>query len=42
MSGIVSAIADQTALGDVRLALAGISSLGSLLVGASCSAILVN
>ena len=42
MSGIVSAIADQTALGDVRLALAGISSLGSFLIGASCSAILVN
>ncbi|AOR73070.1 hypothetical protein BBJ41_36560 [Burkholderia stabilis] len=42
MSGIVSAIADQTALGDVRLVLAGISSLGSFLIGASCSAILVN
>ena len=42
MSGIVSAIADQTALGDIQLALAGISSLGSFLIGASCSAILVN
>ncbi|QUN40879.1 DUF1275 domain-containing protein [Burkholderia cenocepacia] len=42
MSGIVSAIADQTALGDVRLALAGISSLGSFLIGAACSAVLVN
>ncbi|AOK14618.1 hypothetical protein WT26_00690 [Burkholderia cepacia] len=42
MSGIVSAIADQTALGDVRLALAGIGSLASFLVGAGCSAVLVN
>jgi uncharacterized membrane protein YoaK (UPF0700 family) len=36
------AIAEQTALGDLPLALAGISSLASFLVGASCSAILVN
>ncbi|WP_321783849.1 YoaK family protein [Burkholderia pyrrocinia] len=42
MSGIVSAIADQTALGDVRLVLAGIGSLASFLVGAGCSAVLVN
>ncbi|VWB20297.1 YoaK family protein [Burkholderia metallica] len=42
MTGIVSAIADQTALGDVRFALAGISSLGSFLIGAGCSAVLVN
>lgn len=42
MSGIVSAIADQTALGDVRLMLAGIGSLVSFLVGAGCSAMLVN
>ena len=42
MSGIVSAIADQTALGGARLALAGIGSLGSFLVGAGCSAVLVN
>ena len=42
MSGIVSAIADQTALGDVRLVLAGVGSLVSFLVGAGCSAVLVN
>ncbi|BAX63569.1 MULTISPECIES: YoaK family protein [Burkholderia cepacia complex] len=42
MSGIVSAIADQAALGDIPLALAGISSLASFLVGAGCSAVLVN
>ncbi|MEX3856006.1 YoaK family protein [Paraburkholderia sp. BR10923] len=42
MSGIVSAIADQAALGDLRLVLAGIGSLASFLVGAGCSAVLVN
>jgi uncharacterized membrane protein YoaK (UPF0700 family) len=42
MSGIVSAIADQAALGDVRLMLAGIGSLLSFLTGAGCSAVLVN
>ncbi|WP_179402127.1 YoaK family protein [Burkholderia guangdongensis] len=42
MSGIVSAIADQTALGDVRLVSASIGSLASFLVGAGCSAVLVN
>lgn len=42
MSGIVSAIADQAALGEIPLALAGISSLASFLVGAGCSAVLVN
>ncbi|KVO72859.1 hypothetical protein WJ78_05715 [Burkholderia ubonensis] len=42
MSGIVSAIADQATLGDVRLVLAGIGSLASFLVGAGCSAVLVN
>ncbi|KVK80943.1 hypothetical protein WS90_16870 [Burkholderia cepacia] len=42
MSGIVSAIADQTALGDIRLVLAGIGSLSSFLIGAGCSAVLVN
>ncbi|WP_322025603.1 YoaK family protein [Burkholderia sp. BCC1977] len=42
MSGIVSAIADQTALGDIRLVLAGVGSLASFLVGAGCSAVLVN
>ena len=42
MSGIVSAIADQTALGDIRLVLAGVGSLASFLLGAGCSAVLVN
>ncbi|WP_213300598.1 YoaK family protein [Paraburkholderia sacchari] len=42
MSGIVSAIADQAALGDIRLVLAGIGSLASFLLGAACSAVLVN
>lgn len=42
MSGIVSSIADQAALGDLPLALAGIGSLASFLIGAGCSAVLVN
>jgi uncharacterized membrane protein YoaK (UPF0700 family) len=42
MSGIVSSIADQAALGDIPLALAGIGSLASFLIGAGCSAVLVN
>lgn len=42
MSGIVSAIADQLALGDVPLALAGIGSLSSFIFGAGCSAVLIN
>ena len=42
MSGVVSAIADQTALGDVSLVLAGIGSLISFILGAACSAVLVN
>ncbi|TKC81452.1 DUF1275 domain-containing protein [Trinickia terrae] len=42
MSGIVSAIADQAALGDIPLALGGIGSLVSFLLGAACSAVLVN
>ncbi|EEE07299.1 TPA: DUF1275 domain-containing protein [Burkholderia multivorans] len=42
MSGVVSAIADQAALGDIRLVLAGVGSLASFLVGAGCSAMLVN
>lgn len=42
MSGVVSAIADQAALGDIRLVLGGIGSLASFLVGAGCSAVLVN
>jgi uncharacterized membrane protein YoaK (UPF0700 family) len=42
MSGVVSAIADQTALGDFSLVLAGAGSLTSFLLGAACSAVLVN
>lgn len=42
MSGVVSAIADQLALGDIQLVLAGIGSLGSFIIGAGCSAVLVN
>ncbi|MGF6970367.1 uncharacterized membrane protein YoaK (UPF0700 family) [Paraburkholderia sp. WC7.3g] len=42
MSGVVSAIADQTALGDLSLVLAGAASLISFLLGAACSAVLVN
>jgi uncharacterized membrane protein YoaK (UPF0700 family) len=42
MSGIVSAIADEAVLGDVALVLAGIGSLISFLLGAACSAVLVN
>ncbi|WP_114810905.1 YoaK family protein [Paraburkholderia kururiensis] len=42
MSGVVSTIADQFALGDIELVLAGIGSLVSFLIGAGCSAVLVN
>jgi uncharacterized membrane protein YoaK (UPF0700 family) len=42
MSGVVSAIADQTALGDLSLVLAGAGSLISFTFGAACSAVLVN
>lgn len=42
MSGVVSAIADQAALGDLSLVLAGIGSLISFLLGAASSAVLVN
>lgn len=42
MSGIVSAIADEAVLGDGALVLAGIGSLISFLLGAACSAVLVN
>ncbi|AGK50825.1 MULTISPECIES: YoaK family protein [Burkholderia] len=42
MSGIVSAIADQAALGDIVLVFAGIASLASFLLGAATSAVLVN
>ncbi|MDR6207872.1 YoaK family protein [Paraburkholderia graminis] len=42
MSGVVSSIADQAALGDLTLVLAGTGSLISFLLGAACSAVLVN
>lgn len=42
MSGIVSATAGHSALGDTTLAAAGFISLLSFLIGASCTAILVN
>jgi uncharacterized membrane protein YoaK (UPF0700 family) len=42
MSGIVSAMADNTALGDVKLVLAGLGAFLFFLAGASCSAILIN
>ncbi|CDY79145.1 Probable transmembrane protein [Caballeronia glathei] len=42
MSGVVSAIADQAALGDVALVLSGAGSLISFLLGAVCSTVLVN
>jgi len=42
MSGVVSAIADQTALGDLSLVLAGAGSLIKILLGAACSSVLVN
>lgn len=42
MSGIVSAAADQLALGDLALVLAALGSLLSFLAGAACSAIMIN
>jgi len=42
MTGIVSAMADNLALGTVDLALAGLGALLSFVIGAACSAILVN
>jgi len=42
MSGVISAIADQAALGDLSLVLAGVGSLISFTLGAGCSAMLVN
>lgn len=42
MSGIVSSIADDAALGNVAFALAGIASLASFVLGAACSAVLIN
>lgn len=42
MTGIVSAMADNLALGTVDLALAGLGALLSFVIGAACSALLVN
>lgn len=42
MTGIVSAMTDDLALGNVGLALAGLGALLSFLCGAACSAILIN
>ena len=42
MSGIVSAIADDLVLGDLQLVLAGLGSLLSFMVGAACSAVMIN
>ncbi|MCY1332637.1 hypothetical protein D9M68_208620 [compost metagenome] len=42
MSGIVSSMADDLALGDVSLVLSGFGALLSFLGGAACSAVLVN
>lgn len=42
MSGIVSSLADNLALGDTHVVVAGLSSLLSFLVGAATSAILIN
>ncbi len=42
MTGIVSLMADDIALGNIRLALAGLGALLSFLAGAACSAILIN
>ncbi|CAB3790579.1 YoaK family protein [Paraburkholderia caffeinilytica] len=42
MSGIVSSLADNLALGDTDVVVAGLSSLLSFLVGAATSAILIN
>lgn len=42
MSGIVSAMADNLALGNVGLLLEGLGALLSFLAGAACSAVLIN
>ncbi|MDF3837448.1 DUF1275 domain-containing transporter [Cupriavidus basilensis] len=42
MSGIVSAMADNLALGNIGLILDGLGALLSFLAGAACSAILIN
>lgn len=42
MSGIISSMADNLALGDVDLVFAGLAAFLSFVAGAACSAILVN
>ena len=42
MTGIVSSIADDLVLGQVGLALAGLTSLAAFMLGAMCTAIMVN
>ena len=42
MTGVVSSVADNAALGEVHLVLAGVESLLSFLLGAATSAILIN
>lgn len=42
MTGIVSSMADDLAMGTLDLALAGLGALLSFVIGAACSAILVN
>lgn len=42
MSGIVSALADNLAVGDFNLIVAGLSSLAAFMTGAATSAILIN
>jgi uncharacterized membrane protein YoaK (UPF0700 family) len=42
MSGIVSALADNAALGEMRLILAGLASLAAFFLGAATSAVLIN
>lgn len=42
MTGIISSIADDMALGNVVFAFAGIASLASFVLGAACSAVLVH
>jgi uncharacterized membrane protein YoaK (UPF0700 family) len=42
MSGVVSSLADNLALGDIALVVAGLSSLVSFLIGAAASAVLIN
>ncbi len=42
MTGIVSSMADQVALGDTGLLLAGLGALLAFVLGAACSAVIVN